>query len=233
MDIKGRGFLLVESVCTVLEKDYGTILSPEEVVKKISEELLTNLEYTTFMKSPLNQYDMEYNLLENNRRGKATCDMYLPAMANALDIHIRVIQKIGDYFAVMNTTPTKASKNKNKRKTVNIAYNDQHYSPIVYISREGKVPLVNPQQQGSSNSTIPSTSTQEDATVEDASSTQIVRESPPPVIIISSDEDDVQVIPSSNPEVDCRAEELIFSPSLSESLDGTEVACVTFLDFYT
>ena len=150
---------------------HDTILSPKDVLKKISDELLTNLEYTTFMKSPLNQYDVEYNLMEKTTRSKATCDLYLPAMANALDIHIRVIQKVGEYFAVMNTTPTRTTTK--LRKRVNLVFDGEKYKPVVYISKQGKVAVVTPQPQtprpaGAKNCTITSTPTLEGETTSPA-----------------------------------------------------------------
>ena len=101
--IKSMGFDLVESVVEACASDYDIIYSVHEVIEKISAELLANLEYTTFMKSPVTQGEIEFNMeerVQTTKYGRAMCDMYLPTMATALDLHIRVLQNIGGYFAI-------------------------------------------------------------------------------------------------------------------------------------
>ena len=78
----------MESVIKCLQKDYDILYTPKEVLGKVSAELISNLEYTTFMKSPISNKDVEYNMMEQSTKGKAACDIYLPALANSLDIHI-------------------------------------------------------------------------------------------------------------------------------------------------
>ena len=217
-------------MCTALDKDYGQKKSPKQLLKDISQELISNLEYTTFMKSPLHQYDAEYNLMgKKNTKGKAICHLYLPAIANALNLHIRVIQRVGDYFAVMNTTPTKANTKMIKR--VNLIFDGEQYKPVVYISKQGKgnVAVVTPQQQTPTQEAS-ATATSTPLHTGEASSTSppadnnapalpILGESPPPVIVISSDEEELQIIPSSNPEAD--GDNLSSTPTRIVSLDGT------------
>ena len=174
---------------------------PKEVLEKISSELLSNLEYTTFMKSPISQKDVDYNMIEKTPKGKAACDVYLPALSNALDLHIRVIQKVGDFFAVLNTYP----KEGRETKTVNLA-NDEKYMPVVYINIDKTVGLVSPQQPRITTST----STRTRSTPTNSQGVEIVGYQRPDVIIISdTDEEEeanteeaIEVIPSSNPEVD-------------------------------
>ena len=168
-------------------------------MEKLSAELITNLEYTTFMKSPISNKSVEYNMMEHSTKGKAACDLYLPALANSLDIHIRVIQKIGSFFAVLHTHPTQTT---GQKKIVNLVYNGEKYSPVVYIKGDKTVGIVSPQ---------PSTSTVEATT---SQGIEIVGYTPSDVILISDTEDEeeshqnsgqeesTQVIPSSNLQAD-------------------------------
>ena len=200
--IKGKGYQLVESVIKCLQKDYDIIYTPKEVLEKISSEPISNLEYTAFMKSPISQKDVDYNMIERSTKGKAACDMYLPALANCLDLHIRVIQKVGDFFAILHTYPTQPRET----KTVNLAF-DEKYMPVVYINIDRSVGVVSPQQPRSTAST----STKPTSTPNRSQGVEIVGYEEPDVIVISDTdeeentqppEDGVQVIPSSNPEVD-------------------------------
>ena len=199
--IKGKGYKLVESVIKCLQKDYDIIYSPKEVLEKLSSELITNLEYTTFMKSPISNKSVEYNMMEHSTKSKAACDLYLPALANSLDIHIRIIQKIGSFFAVLHTHPTQTT---GQKKTVNLVYDGEKYSPVVYIKGDKTVGIVSPQPSTSSETVTPPTS----------QGIQIVGYTPPDVIVISDtkneeetqensgQEESTQVIPSSNPKAD-------------------------------
>ena len=58
-NIPGRGFCLIESVIEALSQDYDVHYTTEEILEKITDELLNNLEYTTFMKSPITQNEVE------------------------------------------------------------------------------------------------------------------------------------------------------------------------------
>ena len=151
------------------------------------------------MKSPISNKSVEYNMMEHSTKSKAACDIYFPALANILDIYIRVIQKIGSFFAVLHTHPTQTT---GQKKTVNLVYDGEKYSPVIYIKGDNTVGIVSPQ---------PSTSTVEATT---SQGIQIVGYTPPDVILIfdtedeeesqqnSGQEESTQVIPSSNPQAD-------------------------------
>ena len=216
----------MESVIKCLQKDYDILYTPKEVLGKVSAELISNLEYTTFTKSPISNKDVEYNMMEQSTKGKAACDMYLPALANSLDIHIRVIQKIGSFFAVLHTHPTQTT---GQKKTVNLTYDGEKYSPVVYIKIDDKVGIVSPQQQTQQ----PTTST---STPNNSQEIEIVGYTPGDVIVISDTEDEqmmeenapqqqsVQVIPSSNPHADGATQNETPEPQSPDEiipLDGT------------
>ena len=148
LEIKSMAFGLVESVVEALASDYDIIYSVHEVIEKISAELLANLEYTTFMKSPVTQGEIEFNMeerVQTTKYGRAMCDMYLPAMATALDLHIRVLQNIGGYFAILNTFPARFHSQPRHLKTINLALKDDKYQPVVYIGGEDYTTAFQPQ----------------------------------------------------------------------------------------
>ena len=156
------------------------------------------MEYTTFLKSPLSQKDVDYNMLEKTPKGKAACDVYLPALSNALDLHIRVIQKVGDFFAILHTYPTQPRQT----KTVNLAFHEK-YMPVVYINIDKSVRVVSPQPQRISTSTSPTPTTS-------AEGIEIVGYEGPEVIVISDTDEEqesgrdqeIELTPSSTPQVD-------------------------------
>ena len=130
------------------------------------------------MKSPICNKSIEYNMMEHSTKSKAACDIYLPALANSLDIHIRVIQKIGSFFGVLHTHPTQTT---GQKKTVNLVYDGEKYSPVVYIKGDNTVGIVSPQP---STSTLAATTSQ---------GIEIVGYTPPNNILISDTEDEQQI----------------------------------------
>ena len=129
-NIPGRGLCLIESVIEALIQDYDVQYTTQEILQKITDELLNDLEYTTFLKSPITQNEVEYNIMDREvmdrtKQGglnysRAICSFYLPAMATALDLHIRVIQNISGYYAVLNTLPSKSEKPEKRMKKVTL-----------------------------------------------------------------------------------------------------------------
>ena len=67
--------------------------------------------------------------------GKSMCDLYIPAMASALDLHIRVLEFIGGYYAVLNTFPSNHTNSRNV-KTVNLTLKEDKYKPVVYMKEK-------------------------------------------------------------------------------------------------
>ena len=64
LKIQGKGFCLVESVVEALVREYDVHYTCEEVIQKMSQELVNNLEYTTFLKSPVSQREVEIRMME-------------------------------------------------------------------------------------------------------------------------------------------------------------------------
>ena len=135
-EIDVKGFGLVEAVCEALEADLDIHLTTQELLDKVSQELTDHLEYTRFLKSPLCKRGVEYDMIQMTEvdYGRAVCDLYLPAIASCLDVCIRVLKKVGNYFAVMTTSPLDVYKKKdpNTLKRINLIYSGYKYKPIVW-----------------------------------------------------------------------------------------------------
>ena len=134
-EINASGFGLLESVCEALSCDFDIHIDPKDMLKGVSKELVDHLEYTRYLKSPLCKAGVDYDSskMSNRSYGKAVCDLYLPAISSAYDIEIRVIKKVGDYYAIMNiTSPQFAASNVEEKKRITLLYRDFNYKPIVW-----------------------------------------------------------------------------------------------------
>ena len=125
-----------------LIRDYDVHYTYKEVIKEISQELVNNLEYTTFLKSPVSQREVEIRMMEkvqSKTYSRSVCDLYLPAMATALDLHIRVIQNISGYNAILNILPAKEEKPNQNMKVINLILEDNKYSPVIYVGQDAEI----------------------------------------------------------------------------------------------
>ena len=141
LQLEGKGFCLVESVVEALIRDYDVHYTDKDVINKISQELVNNLEYTTFLKSPVSQREVDIRMMENMQSktySRSVCDLYLPAMATALDLHIRVIQNISGYYAILNILPAKEEKSNHDMKVINLILADK-YSPVIYVGQDAEI----------------------------------------------------------------------------------------------
>ena len=139
LKLEGKGFCLVESGVEALIRDYDIHYTYKDVIQKIRQELVNNLEYTTFLKSPVSQREVEIRMMEKVKSktySRSVCDLYLPAMATALGLHIRVIQSISGYYAILNTLPAKQEKPYKKMKVINLIFEDNKYSPVIYCGQD-------------------------------------------------------------------------------------------------
>ena len=134
-EINAKGFALLESVIEALSSDFDVHISLKEMLQGVSKELLDHLEYTRYLKSPLSKAGVEYESanMSNRSYGKAVCDLYLPALASAFDLEIRVIKKVGDFFAIMNvSSPQFSGSIGDQKKRITLLYRDFQYRPIVW-----------------------------------------------------------------------------------------------------
>ena len=94
------------------------------------------------MKSPVSQGEVEIRIMEkvqSKTYSKSVCDLYLPAMATALDLHIRVIQSISGYYAILNTLPAKEEKPNKDMKVINLIFENNKYSPVIYVGQDSEI----------------------------------------------------------------------------------------------
>ena len=185
LQLEGKGFCLVESVVEALIRDYDVHYTEKDVINKISQELVNNLEYTTFLKSPVSQREVDIRMMEkvqSKTYSRSVCDLYLPAMATALDLHIRVIQNISGYYAILNILPAKEEKPNHHMKVINLILEDNKYSPVIYVGQDADAEIKKSQKV---TAEVHSSGTH----------VQIIGYTPPPekeVIIISeTDEEDL------------------------------------------
>ena len=85
---------------------------------------------------PLTQADVnaavEFGTSTRNY-GRLVSDMYIPALATALQIHFRIITNVHGYYTIMHITPLKTFEN-SQWKVINLILDDdEKYQPIVYL----------------------------------------------------------------------------------------------------
>ena len=65
---------------------------------------------------------------------RVVTDMYLPAISSALDLHIKTIQNISGYYAVVSTLPIN-TVDESSKKTITLIIQDGIYQPVVDMKR--------------------------------------------------------------------------------------------------
>ena len=125
--VDGKGLCLMEAISTSLSLEYDILIEPDKLIELISKEVCTHPEYTKYLKVPLSQDELNYNLMafhSTKKYSRVVADVYLPAISSALDLHIRTIQNISGFFGVVNTYPL---DNFNNKKTVTLIVIDDIY----------------------------------------------------------------------------------------------------------
>ena len=138
LPIHGPGCVLIESIITALSNGYNISYQKDEIIEFMSKELVQKLDYTRYMRIPITQEEVNFNLLNvttSKKYSRLIADMYLPAISSALDIHIRTIKNISGYFAVVNTLPLN-TKLGDSKKVITLIIKDGVYQPIVKIPNQ-------------------------------------------------------------------------------------------------
>ena len=136
---EGKGFCLIESVQGALAEDYDIFMSCENIIDQIANQLVDDPEYLKYSKRPLTQADVnaaiKYGTSTRNY-GRLVSDMYIPTLATALQLHIRIITNVHGYYTIMHNTPLKTYE-KSHWKVINLILDDEgKYQPIVYVKPE-------------------------------------------------------------------------------------------------
>lgn len=132
----GKGVNLIESIIRCLWEEYDILVTYDQLVSFLATEICSKPEYTRYMKTPLSQDDINYNFLAFNKKNeysRLVADLYLPAISNALDMHLRVIQNIAGYYGIMNTYPLPNDFNPMQKKTITLIVIDDSYHPVVSV----------------------------------------------------------------------------------------------------
>ena len=134
-DLNVQGFGLVEAVCEALAADHKTYVGPMEMINAISQELTEHLEYTRYLKSPVTREGVQYDRMRmmDKDYGKAVCDLFLPAIASVYNLNIRVIKKVGKFFAIMHKVALDFvwKPNQPSIKSISLVYADLKYKPVI------------------------------------------------------------------------------------------------------
>ena len=91
-----NGYYLIESIIEALAQDYDIYYYKDQLIEYISKELCDKPDYTRYLRQPISQEEVNFNLLNMNMTTSKTysrvvTDMCLPAISSALDLHIKTI----------------------------------------------------------------------------------------------------------------------------------------------
>ena len=130
------GVNLIEGIIRCLWEEYDISISYDKLVELLTTEICSKPEYTRYMKAPLSQDEINHNFLafsKKNEYARLVADLYLPAISNALDMHLRVIQNIAGYYGIINTYPLPNDFNPMQKKTITLIEIDGCYHPVVSV----------------------------------------------------------------------------------------------------
>ena len=133
--VEGNGYCLIESIIEALAQDYDIYYSKDQLIEYISKELCDKLDYTRYLRQPVTQEEVNFNLLNmttSKTYSRVVTNMYLPAISSALDLHIKTIQNISGYYAIVNTLPIHTIDESSK-KTITLIIQDGIYQAVVDI----------------------------------------------------------------------------------------------------
>ena len=144
LPIEGPGYVLIESIIAALLDGYNISCNKDEIIQFIAKELVNKPDHTRYMRIPISQDEVNFNLLNittSKKYSRLIADMYIPAISSALDIHIRTIQNISGYFAVVNTLPLNTNPGE-KKKVITLIIQNGIYQPVVKLDSDGDNKLV-------------------------------------------------------------------------------------------
>ena len=109
------------------------MISTDEMVDKSSDELSSNPDYLKYAKQ---EEDIVSILnvsmgMDRNTRNRFPADIFLPSISSAMDLHIRVLQNMHGYFAVVNTKPLRSDEHEREWKKINLLEEDI-YNAVIY-----------------------------------------------------------------------------------------------------
>ena len=86
------------------------------------------------MKNKPSLDDIIFNLTlkEKDEYAKYPAEIHIPAISDALDLHLRVIKYMAGYYGVVNIFPEPSKGNANEIKTITLILIDGTYHPVVH-----------------------------------------------------------------------------------------------------
>ena len=100
------------------------------MISQVASQLVNTPVYTQFYDAPLDPMkvtdQMRFNM--KSRMGKLLNDMYIPAIASALEIHVQVVQDVHGYMSAVNTFPTHPTPA--TKKVILLWDNDKYYAAV-------------------------------------------------------------------------------------------------------
>ena len=135
--VEGNGYCLIESIIEALAQDYDIYYYKDQLIEYISKELCDKPDYTRYLRQPITQEEVSFNLLNmttSKTYSRVVTDMYQPAISSALDLHIKTIQNISGYYVAVNTLSIN-TVDESSKKTVTLIIQDGIYQPVVDMKR--------------------------------------------------------------------------------------------------
>ena len=99
-------------------------------------DIFSCIEIATF--SVLSQSE-PCNIIFLNKKteySRLVAELYIPAISNALNLHIRVIQNITGYYGVLNRCPLPNMGSPENKRTITLILNDDIYHPVVNVPEQ-------------------------------------------------------------------------------------------------
>ena len=131
---EGDGISLIESIITCLWEDYDIGIDYSKMIQFLTTEISSKPEYTRYMKNTPTLDNIIFNLTlkEKDEYAKYAAELYIPAISDALDLHLRVIKYMAGYYGVVNIFPEPSKRNPNEIKTITLIQIDGAYHPVIH-----------------------------------------------------------------------------------------------------
>ena len=129
-----EGISLIESIIACLWEDYDIGIGYSKMIQFLATEISSKPAYTKYMKNKPSLDDIIFNLTlkEKDEFAKYAAELYIPAISDALDLHLRVIKYMAGYYGVVNIFPEPGKGNPNEIKTITLILIDGTYHPVVH-----------------------------------------------------------------------------------------------------
>ena len=131
---EGEGISLIESIITCLWEDYDIGIDYSKMIQFLTTEISSKPAYTKYLKNTPSLDDIIFNLTlkEKDEYAKFVAELYIPAISDALDLHLRVIKYMADYYGGVNIFPEPSKRNPNEIKTITLIQIDGAYHPVIH-----------------------------------------------------------------------------------------------------